>query len=103
MEENFLFLLHSIKHVKSGNYTHEDIDFINNLVLSIDNQTLIGYNNTYSIGSLGNDLIFFNKTLKFLIEYYEGTEEYEKCEKLKNKLTESLDIKNIKLTNHEHN
>lgn len=103
MEENFLFLLQSIKHIKSGKHTHEDIDFINDLVLTIDNEILIEYNNKCSIGSLGNDLIFYNKILKFLIKYYEGTEEYEKCERLKNKLLESSDIKNIKLTGNEHN
>lgn len=103
MEENFLFLLQSVKHIKSGEYTNEDVDFINDLVLTIDNDTLIEYNNTCSISSLGNDLMFYDKVVKFLIEYYEGTEEYEKCEELKNKLSESMDIKNKNLTSNEHN
>lgn len=103
MEENFLFLLQSVKHIKSGDYTNEDVDFINDLVLTIDNETLIEYNNTCSISSLGNDLMVYDKILKFLIEYYEGTEEYEKCELLQNKLKESADIKNQKLTKNEHN
>lgn len=103
MEENFLFLLQSVKHIKSGEYTNEDVDFINDLVLTIDNDTLIEYNNTCSISSLGNDLMFYDKVVKFLIEYYEGTEEYEKCEELKNKLSESMDIKNKNLTNNEYN
>ena len=103
MEENFLFLLQSAKHIKSGTYTDEDIDFITELVLSIDNEILIDYNSTCSIGSLGNDLEFFNTIVKFLLQYHEETEEYEKCELLQNKLTESADIKNQKLTKNEHN
>jgi uncharacterized protein related to proFAR isomerase len=103
MEENFLFLLQSAKHIKSGNYADDDIDFITELVLTIDNEILIEYNSTSSITSLGNDLEFFNKIVNFLLRYYEETEEYEKCELLQNKLTESTDIKNQKLTENEHN
>jgi hypothetical protein len=103
MEENFLFLLQSVKHIKSGSYTNDDIDFIFDLILTIDNETLIGYNNKCSISSLGNDLEFYNKILRFLIQYYEETEEYEKCKNLKNKLEESMDIKNKNLANNECN
>jgi hypothetical protein len=103
MEENFLFLLQSVKHIKSGKYTDDDVDFISELVLTIDNEILIDYNNTISVSSLGNDLEFYNAIIKFLLQYYEETEEYEKCELLQNKLTESTDIKNQKLTKNEHN
>jgi hypothetical protein len=93
MEENFLFLLQTAKLIKSGNYDDDDIDFINELVLSIDNDLLIDYNNTTTIKSLGNDLDFYNKVVKFLISYFEDNEEYEKCYFLKKKLDESIDIK----------
>jgi hypothetical protein len=93
MEENFLFLLQTAKLIKSGNYDDDDIDFINELVLSIDNDLLIDYNNTTTIKSLGNDLDFYNKVIKFLISYFEDNEEYEKCYFLKKKLDESIDIK----------
>jgi hypothetical protein len=43
---------------------------------------------------LGNDLEFFDTVVKFLLQYYEETEEYEKCELLQNKLNESMGIKN---------
>jgi hypothetical protein len=94
MEENFLFLLQSAKHIKSGDYTDDDIDFISELVLTIDDEILIGYNTTCSINSLGNDLEFFDTVVKFLLQYYEETEQYEKCELLQNKLNESMGIKN---------
>lgn len=102
MEENFLFLLQTAKLVRSGNYNDNDIDFMNELVLSIDNNLLIDYNNTTTIKSLGNDLDFYNKIIKFLITYFEDTEEYEKCYFLKKKLDESIDIKSNKLKENEY-
>jgi len=51
MEENFLFLLQTAKLIKGGNYDESDVDFINELVLSIDNDLLIDYNSTSTIKS----------------------------------------------------
>lgn len=102
MEENFLFLLQTAKLVKSGNYDETDIDFFNELVLSIDNDLLIDYNSTSTIKSLGNDLDFYIKIVEFLISYFEDTEEYERCFFLKKKLDESIDIKTKNLTENEH-
>jgi hypothetical protein len=102
MEENFLFLLQSAKLIKSGDYNQDDIDFINELVLSIDNDLLIDYNSNITISSLGNDLDFYIKVVKFLIKYFEDEENYESCFFLKKKLDESLDIKTKKLTENEH-
>lgn len=102
MEENFLFLLQTAKLVKSGNYDDADIDFFNELVLSIDNDLLIDYNSTSTIKSLGNDLDFYIKIVEFLISYFEDTEEYERCFFLKKKLDESIDIKTKNLTENEH-
>ena len=102
MEENFLFLLQTAKLIKSGNYDESDVDFINELVLSIDNDLLIDYNSTSTIKSLGNDLDFYIKIAEFLISYFEDTEEYEKCFFLKNKLDESYDIKSKNFTENEH-
>lgn len=102
MEENFLFLLQSAKLIKSGDYNQDDIDFINELVLSIDNDLLIDYNSNITISSLGNDLDFYIKVVNFLIKYFEDEENYESCFFLKKKLDESLDIKTKKLTENEH-
>lgn len=102
MEENFLFLLQSTKLIKSGDYNQDDIDFINELVLSIDNDLLIDYNSNITISSLGNDLDFYIKVVNFLIKYFEDEENYESCFFLKKKLDESLDIKTKKLTENEH-
>ena len=102
MEENFLFLLQSTKLIKSGDYNQDDIDFINELVLSIDNDLLIDYNSNITISSLGNDLDFYIKVVNFLIKYFEDEENYESCFFLKKKLDESLDIKTKKLTENEY-
>lgn len=96
MEENFLFLLQSAKLIKSGQYNDKDIEFINELVLSIDKSLLNDYNKSTSLVILGNDLDFYIKILKFLIKYFESIEDYEKCEVLKNKLDESNKIKTEK-------
>lgn len=96
MEENFLFLLQSAKLIKSGQYNDKDIEFINELVLSIDKSLLNDYNKSTSLVILGNDLDFYIKILKFLIKYFESIEDYEKCEILKNKLDESNKIKTEK-------
>lgn len=102
MEENFLFLLQTAKLIKSGNYDENDVDFMNELVLSIDYNLLIDYNSTSTIKSLGNDLDFYIKIVEFLISYFEDNEEYEKCYFLKIKLDESNDIKTKNLTENEH-
>ncbi len=102
MEENFLFLLQTAKLIKSGNYDESDVDFINELVLSIDNDLLIDYNSTSTIKSLGNDLDFYIKIVQFLLNYFEDTEEYEKCFFLKKKLDGSYDIKSKNFTENEH-
>lgn len=102
MEENFLFLLQTAKLIKSGNYDDTDVDFINELVLSIDNDLLIDYNSNSTIKSLGNDLDFYIKIVEFLISYFEDTEEYERCFFLKKKLDASIDIKSKNLTENEH-
>lgn len=102
MEENFLFLLQTAKLLKSGNYDESDIDFINELVLTIDNDTLFDYNITSTIKSLGNDLDFYIKIVEFLIRYFEDNEEYEKCFFLKKKLDKSNEIKTKNLTENEH-
>jgi hypothetical protein len=102
MEENFLFLLQTAKLIKSGNYDEGDIDFINELVLSVDNDLLIDYNSTTTIKSLGNDLDFYIKIVEFLIGYFEDTEEYERCFFLKKKLDTSIDIKSKNFTENEH-
>lgn len=93
MKDNFLFILQSAKLIKSGNYNYKDIEFINKLVLSIDNKILNDYNKSTSLIILGNDLDFYISVLNFLIKHYENIEDYENCQILKNKLDESLIIK----------
>lgn len=89
MEDNFEFLLHSARLIQLGRYDEDDVNFVNELVLSIDNDLLIFYNNNSTIPQLGNDLKIYIKIIKFLMNYYEDTEEYEKCIELRNKLNQT--------------
>ena len=92
MEDNFGFLLHSARLIQLGRYDEDDIHFVNDLVLSIDNDLLIFYNNHCTIPKLGNDLKIYVKIVRFLIKYYEETEQYEKCIQLTDKLNQTTQI-----------
>ena len=92
MEDTFEFLLHSARLIQLGRYNDEDVNFINELVLSVDNDLLIFYNNHSTIPKLGNDLKIYKKIIQFLIDYFEETEEYEKCIELSNKLNQTDEI-----------
>ena len=92
MEDNFEFLLHSARLIQLGRYDDDDINFVYELVLSIDNDLLIFYNNNSTIPQLGNDLKIYTKIVKFLLEFFENTEEYEKCVHLKTKLNQTTQI-----------
>ena len=89
MEDTFEFLLHSARLIQLGRYNDEDVNFIHELVLSVDNDLLIFYNNNSTIPKLGNDLKIYKKIVQFLIEYFEETEEYEKCIELTDKLNQT--------------
>lgn len=92
MEDNFEFLLHSARLIQLGRYDDDDINFVHDLVLSIDNDLLIFYYNHSTIPQLGNDLRIYVKIVKFLLDYFENTEEYEKCILLRNKLNQTTHI-----------
>jgi hypothetical protein len=98
MDETFAYLLQSARLISSNRHTKDDIDFINDLLLSLDNETLIGYSNTKTINTINCDYDLFIKLCRFIIHYYEDNEEYEKCNKLKNRIIESEDIIKLKTT-----
>ena len=52
------------------------------------------YNNTCTILSYNNDLELYIEIVDSLILVFEDREEYEKCEKLKNKKDDSIEIIN---------
>ena len=98
MDETFAYLLHTARLITSDKHTKDDVDFINDLLLSLDNETLIRYFNTNTVDTIGCDYNLFVKLCKYTIHYYENSEEYEKCDKLKNKMNESEDIIKLKTT-----
>jgi hypothetical protein len=61
---------------------------------AIDNEILIDYNNTCTVLSYDNDLELYIEIIDSLILVFEEREEYEKCEKLKNKKDDSIEIIN---------
>jgi hypothetical protein len=67
-----------------------------NFLISIDNEILNDYNYTCTIPSYDNDIQLYVEVLDKTIEIFEEMEEYEKCEKLKNKKGEALIILNKK-------
>jgi hypothetical protein len=96
MDKTFTYLLQSARLITSNRHTKDNVDFINDLLLSLDNETIIRYFNTKTVNTIGCDYNLFVKLCKFIIHYYENNEEYEKCDKLKNKMNESEDIIKLK-------
>jgi hypothetical protein len=79
-----------------GNYDEGELTMIYDFITSLDNDILNDYNNTCTILSYSNDLELYIEIIDSMISVFEGREEYEKCEKLKNKKDESLEIMNTK-------
>lgn len=92
MEDNFNFLLHSARLIQLGRYDNDDIDFLFEIVLSIDNDLILFYNNHTTIPQIGRDLKVYVKIVKFLMQHFEDNEEYEKCITLRDKLTQTAEI-----------
>ena len=92
MDETFSYLLQSARLIKSNKHSKEDVDFLFDLILSVDNETIIRYNTTYTVATIGCDYNLLVKLSLFLIRYYEENEEYEKCDKLKNRIDETEKI-----------
>ena len=65
---------------------------IHNFCKSLDNDTLISYHITNTVISYDNDLELYIEIRDSLILVFEEREEYEKCEKLKNKKDDSTEI-----------
>lgn len=89
---NFLLQVTRILHL--GQYTEEDLEMSYNFVTSIDKDVLIHYLNSKTILSYNSDLELYIEIINSLINTYEMSEEYEKCDKLKNKREEAIKILN---------
>ena len=90
------FLLQTTMVFDYDNCNDEDLDMVYKFLLSIDNDTLNYYNSNCTITSYESDLDLFIEVLKITIEIFEDREEYEKCQLLKDKITEVIKIKDKK-------
>ena len=90
MTSNFLLQAMRVLHV--GNYDEDELVMVTNFVVAVDNEILNDYNNTCTILSYDNDLQLYVEILDSLILIFEEREEYEKCEMLKHKKDDSIEI-----------
>lgn len=82
MDESFEYIIESARMLQAGTYSDGDLEFIFHLVLAIDNDTINEYNlNTHVLG-YECDLELYNNIVEFLIERFEESEDYEKCQRL---------------------
>ena len=90
MSINFLLQATRVLHV--GNYDEDELEMIHNFIVSVDKYILNHYNITSSIIAYSSDLELFLEIVDRLIEIHEGTEEYEKCDELKSKKEQAINI-----------
>jgi hypothetical protein len=94
----FNFLIQATRVLVKGNFDEDELRMIYDFTRKLDNDTLIEYFNNCTILSYRNDLELYIEILDTLIDIFEESEEYEKCEILKKKKEQSLDLINIKTT-----
>lgn len=90
------FLLQATRVLHTGNFDEDELEMVYDFVSNIDNEILNDYNSTCTIISYDNDLQLYVEIVDALILIYEGREEYEKCEILKFKRDDSIEIMNTK-------
>ena len=90
------FLLQATRVLNVGNYDEEELKMIYKFLISLDNNVLNDYNNKCTILSYNNDLELYVEILNSCILIFEKREEYEKCQKLKDKREESIKIMKTK-------
>lgn len=89
---NLNFLLQATRVLNNQDCDEDELIMVFNFMTAIDNEILNDYNNTCTIISYDSDLQLYIEILDSLISIFEGREEYEKCEILKNKKEDSLII-----------
>lgn len=87
---NFLLQATRILHV--GNYDEDELRMVYDYIIELDNVILIEYLNTSSILSYSNDLELYIEILEVLTSIFEEREEYEKCNVLKIKKEQSIEL-----------
>ena len=86
------FLLQATRVLHVGNYDEEELSMVYNFITSVTDDVLSDYKDTCSILSYENDLELYMEILDICIVIFENREEYEKCQKLKNKKEEVIKI-----------
>lgn len=92
MEMTINFLLQTMRVLHVGNYDEEELSMVYNFITSVTDDVLNDYKDTCSILSYENDLELYMEILDICIVIFEEREEYEKCQKLKNKKEEVIKI-----------
>jgi hypothetical protein len=67
----------------------------------LDHESLCMFSESRTIITYKNDLLFCIEIIDLMLYILEKNEEYEKCQILKNKKDESLDIIKLKIEKHE--
>ena len=96
MSMSINFLLQSTRVLHNDNYDEDELEMVTNFMVAVDNEILNEYNNTCTIISYDNDLQLYIEILDELIRIFEEREEYEKCEMLKHKKDDSIEIMKTK-------
>lgn len=82
MELKFNFLIQATRVLDINSHDDDALNSIYKFLLSLDNDTLIRYNNSQTLVTYSNDLELYLEILNSLIRIYEYNEEYEKCNEL---------------------
>lgn len=86
------FLLQTMRVLHVGNYDEEELSMVYNFIISVTDDVLNDYKDTCTILSYENDLELYMEILDICIVIFEDKEEYEKCQKLKDKKEEVIKI-----------
>jgi hypothetical protein len=92
MDMSINFLLQATRVLSFNNYDEEELKMVYDFITSIDNEILNDYNMSCNILIYNNDLELYIEIVDALINIFEDREEYEKCQILIDKRTESTII-----------
>ena len=92
MDMSVNFLLQATRVLSFNNYNEEELKMVYDFITSIDNEILNDYNMSCNILIYNNDLELYIEIVDALINIFEDREEYEKCQILIDKRTESIII-----------
>jgi hypothetical protein len=92
MDMSVNFLLQATRVLSFNNYDEDELKMVYDFIISIDNEILNDYNMSCNILIYNNDLELYVEIVDALINIFEDREEYEKCQILIDKRTESIII-----------